>query len=214
MEKYLLGGHVKKSTLTKYVTNMFFGIGACALPTCISADTHQNHLAAASAEDCSRDLLMAYFPKPFVNATLEHFNVPKDQWDEINKKLAEKDKEIVRSVEEKASKMTPNPLTDPQQRQAAVKLFRETLLDSFSSVMKAHGVKDEKQIQAMLDDIQQQKAKRFAQCMAPPGNPTAPRASQSNQNQQTQGGQRLSDNHDDNDDDNDDDDDDDDDSHA
>ena len=190
------------------MTNVFLGIGACALPTCVTAAQHQPHLAAATTEDCSRDLLMAYFPKPFVNATLEHFNVPKDQWDEINKKLAEKDKEIVKNVEEKASKMTPNPLTDPQQRQAAVKLFRETLLDSFSSVMKAHGVKDEKQIQAMLDDIQQQKAKRFAQCMAPPGNPAAaPRPSQSNQKEQIQGGQRLSDNHDDNDDDDDDDDD-------
>jgi hypothetical protein len=202
MKKLLQGGHVNNITLTKYMTNVFLGIGACALPICVTADQHQPHLAAASAEDCSRDLLMAYFPKPFVNTTLEHFNVPKDQWDAINKELAEKDKEIVKNVEEKAGKMTPNPLTDPQQRQAAVKLFRETLLDSFSGVMKAHGVKDEKQIQAMLDDIQQQKAKRFAQCMAPPGNPAgAPRHPQSNQRppqlrEKAPSAQQLSDNND------------------
>ena len=61
--------------------------------------------------------------------------------------------------------MNPNPLKDPAQRQAAVKLFKETLFEIFSEVLTQHGVKDPKQIQAMLDDVQQQKAKRFAQCM-------------------------------------------------
>lgn len=185
MKKLQKGDHVNRITLTKCMTKVFLGFGICALPISVNAD--QSTVAApANANDCSRDLLMAYFPKPFVNKTLEHFNVPKDQWDAINKELAEKDKEIVKNVEEKASKMTPNPLTDPQQRQAAVKLFRETLLDSFSTVMKAHGVKDEKQIQAMLDDIQQQKAKRFAQCMAPPGNQQAAPKQQGNSQRPSQ----------------------------
>ena len=61
--------------------------------------------------------------------------------------------------------MNPNPLKDAQQRQAAVKLFRETLIDLFSSTMKANGISNDQQIQEMLNDIQQQKAKRFAMCM-------------------------------------------------
>lgn len=150
------------------------------LPVNVNADAPVVAASNPAADDCSRELLMAYFPKPFVEDTLGRFNVPKDQWDAINKELAVKDKDIVKTVEAKASKMTPNPLTDPQQRQAAVKLFRETLLDSFSSVMKAHGVKDDKQIQAMLDDVQQQKAKRFAKCMAAPqGQPGRPQPQQS-----------------------------------
>lgn len=167
------GGNVNKVTLTKYTMNVLMGIGVCALPAYMCADPSTMEVSAA-ADDCSRDLLMAYFPKPFVNKTLEHFKVPHDQWEAINKELADKDKDIVKNVELKASKISPNPLTDPQQRQAAVKLFRETLLDSFSTVMKAHGVNDEKQIQAMLDDIQQQKAKRFAKCMAVPERREAP----------------------------------------
>jgi hypothetical protein len=35
----------------------------------------------------------------------------------------------------------------------------------FGGVLKDHGINDEKQIQAMLADIQQQKAKNFAKCM-------------------------------------------------
>jgi hypothetical protein len=68
-------------------------------------------------------------------------------------------------VEEKASKMDPNPLKDPSQRQAAVKLFRDTLFEVFSGVLNEHGVTDEQKVRAMLDDIQHQKAVRFAQCM-------------------------------------------------
>lgn len=157
---------MKKNHFFKYAAGIMLGSGLIVAVN-IQADAPAATPAVAVSDDCSRDLLLAYFPKPFVEEALGHFNVPKDQWDAITKELAEKDKDIVKTVEAKASKMNPNPLTDPQQRQAAVKLFRETLFDSFASVLKAHGVKDDKQIQAMLDDIQQQKAKRFAKCMAP-----------------------------------------------
>lgn len=143
-------------------------IGLALLPSFVMAASGLETTVTqtpAQEDECSKDLLLAYFPKVFVDATLGKFNVPKDQWDAIDRELAEKDKNIIKTVESKAEKMNPNPLKDPQQRQVAVKLFRETLLDSFSSVMKAHGISDDKKIQEMLDDIQQQKAKRFAKCM-------------------------------------------------
>jgi hypothetical protein len=39
------------------------------------------------------------------------------------------------------------------------------LLQVFSEALQANGITDTKQVQAMLDDIQQQKARNFAQCM-------------------------------------------------
>jgi hypothetical protein len=134
---------------------MAFGVSLQPLPVA----------AAVQTDECSKELLLSYFPEQFVNETLSKFKVPQDQWAGINKELTAKDKEVVKLVEEKAAKLSPNPLKDPQQRQAAVKIFRETLLQIFGDVLKAHNIKDEKQIQAMLDDIQQQKARRFAQCM-------------------------------------------------
>lgn len=116
-------------------------------------------------EQCSKDILLAYFPDIFVRETLRNYEVPKDQWEAIISELTIKDRDIIKQVEAKAEKLNPNPLKDPQQRQAAVKIFRDTLLENFSAILKAHDIKDEKQIQAMLDDIQQQKAKRFAKCM-------------------------------------------------
>lgn len=121
--------------------------------------------AANPVEECSKELLLSYFPEAFVKESLKKFDVPQDKWNAIVKELNEKDKQVVKIVEEKASKVNPNPLKDPQQRQAAVKIFRDTLTEVFSGVLKRNGIADENQIQQMLDDIQQQKAKRFAQCM-------------------------------------------------
>lgn len=130
--------------------------GVLAFPAC-----------ATAADECSKELLLDYFPKQFVQETLKKFNVPQDKWDAITSSLAAKDKDVVKIVEDKASKLNPNPLKDrdPQQRQIAVKLFRETLLQVFSDALQSNGVTDQKQLQAMLDDIQQQKAKNFAMCM-------------------------------------------------
>ncbi len=150
--------------LKRIASQMLFGFGAVLLPC--SANAAEGTVTSPKINDeCSQEILLSYFPGVFVSETLKKFNVPQDQWDAIKKELLARDKEIIKQVEAKASKMNPNPLKDPEQRQAAVKLFRETLFDNFGAVAKAHGIKDDKQIQAMLDDIQQQKAKRFAHCM-------------------------------------------------
>lgn len=118
-----------------------------------------------SAEEGNKELLLAYFPSPFVEETLQRFDVPKDKWEVINQELSSKDDEVIRLVDEKASKMDPNPLLDGGQKQVAAKLFRETLYHVFSEVMFAHGVSDAQKVQEMLDCIQQLKAERFYQCM-------------------------------------------------
>ncbi len=142
--------------------------GSCCLAACLlvtSAPSIVHAVSEQTVDECSRELLLTYFPEPFVKETLKTFNVPEDKWDSIQKSLASKDKDVIQIVEKKASEMDPNPLKDPQARLAAVKLFRSTLLQLFSDVMEANGVTDEKQIQAMLDAIQLQKAQRFAKCM-------------------------------------------------
>lgn len=131
-------------------------------------------------EECAKELV-TYFPELIVNETLKKFEIPENQWEEINRDLTEKDKNIVKTVEEKAQKMSPNPLKDPQQRQAAVKLFKETLYTAFSDVLEKHNITDEKQIQAMLDDIQQQKAKKFASCLEKHKSDIAPNRSEKKQ---------------------------------
>lgn len=144
------------------------GISLISLP--LTAEDSKSPSAVISSTDCSKEILLAYFPDVFVKETLAKFKVPADKWDAIVKGLNERDKNIIKIIEEKAQKLTPNPLKDSKQRQAAVKLFRETLLEQFSEVVKANGIIDDKQIQSMLDDVQQQKAKHFAMCIKNPKN--------------------------------------------
>jgi len=141
--------------------NVFFSklVGAAALLVSIHAS------AQVSDDECTQDILLTYYPEKFVAITLERFEIPRSQWSSIQSELAQRDKQVVPRVEEKAAKMTPNPLRDPQQRQQAVIIFRETLYELFADVMQAHGINDREQIQKMLDDIQHQKAKQFAQCV-------------------------------------------------
>lgn len=141
-----------------YTLALCFGVLVVGMSQDISAEQ-------AIAEDCSKELLLSYFPESFVRATLKKFNVPESDWAAIVAELKNQDKEVIKSVETKAASMTPNPLKDPSDRQAAVKLFRETLLGVFATVLKNHGVQDPKKIQSMLDDIQHQKAQKFAACM-------------------------------------------------
>lgn len=148
-----------KTTLLKCSATLIIGIVTIinSSPSAVAA--------TPAIDECAKELLLSYFPEPIVAQTLKKFNVPQEKWAGISQSLSSKDKDIVKLVEQKASSMNPNPLKDPQQRQAAVKLFRETLLTVFSDAMKENGITDATQYQAMLDDIQQQKAKKFAMCM-------------------------------------------------
>lgn len=143
--------------MTKKLASAFLAAGICFYPAYTTAVT--------DTDECSQEVLLSYFPEVFVKETLKRFNVPKDKWDSINQDLATRDKQIIKIVESKAEKMNPNPLKDPRHRQEGVKLFRDTLYENFSAVMHANGIKDEKQINEMLEDIRQQRAQRFARCM-------------------------------------------------
>lgn len=148
---------MKSQQFLTYCLSAFLGMTPFTLAT-ISATS------ISAFEECAKELV-TYFPELIVNETLKKFHIPEDQWEEINRDLTEKDKNIVKIVEEKAEKMNPNPLKDPKLRQVAVKLFKETLYATFSETLQQHNITDEKQIQEMLDDIQQQKAKKFASCL-------------------------------------------------
>ncbi|MBS4168816.1 hypothetical protein [Parachlamydia sp. AcF125] len=144
--------------LLYYVLSLCLGALAFTVPVEVMA-------VEPSVDDCSKELLLSYFPEPFVSATLKKFKVPEKEWAGIVAELKQQDKEVIKLVESKAAAMNPNPLRDPSDRQMAVKLFRETLIGVFSTVLKQHDIQDARQIQAMLDDIQQQKARKFAACM-------------------------------------------------
>ncbi len=140
---------------TKHIISILLGASAVLSP--LGAAEYQEQLGE------SPEAVITYFPEKYVERTLERFQIPKAQRVSIISALAEKDAEVILIVEEKAAKMNPNPLRDPQYRLQAVKLFRDSLLEVFSSVMSKHGITDRDEVIEMLNDIQQQKAHEFSQ---------------------------------------------------
>lgn len=128
-------------------------------------DSETKYVTPQPDEQCSKEVLMSFFPKPIVTDVLTENKISNDKITVIVSELAKQNDSIIKMVQEKASKMDPNPLKDPAKREEAAKIFKGTILDVFGNVLKAQGVTDEAQIKTMLDTIQERKAKLFADCM-------------------------------------------------
>lgn len=141
-------------------------ISMCFFSSVLAQDATNavNTTVNVTEKECTKELLLSYFPQNFVKETLKKFNVPQDKWDTIAQSLSDRNKDVVKLVEDKAAQQSPNPLKDPSLHQQAVAIFRDTLLQVFSDVAKANGISDDEQIKKMFIDIQQQKAKRFVEC--------------------------------------------------
>lgn len=116
-------------------------------------------------EHCTKEVFLSYFPEPLVNEVLREYNIQESLWPEINNKLKEQDLNIINTVLDKASSLSPNPLDDDSKRDVVISIFRESLYEAFFRVMKEYGIDNEQQIRAMLDQIQYMKGKAFKQCM-------------------------------------------------
>ncbi len=148
---------MKANIVSKALFSLMLGFSVLQMPVVLFADTNE--------DDCSSEALRAFFPEKFVKNTFKKFAVPQDKWSPITEALRSKEKEIFSQIEAKAANMNPNPLKDRSQQTIAVKLFKETILEASLGPFKDNGIDDEKQIQAMLEDIQNQKTQQFQECI-------------------------------------------------
>lgn len=137
----------------------------CALlaSSLLFADTTE--VVLSGSMKCTKEELMRFFPEQVVQSILVKRGVPKEKADLIAKELSAKDLELSKLVEEKSEKLEPNPFKNISQREAAAKVYRETLYEVFSKALKPYGITDKDQIQAMLDDLQEARSKLFIECI-------------------------------------------------
>lgn len=114
---------------------------------------------------CTKEELKTFFPEPVVRAVLLKANISEADANSIAAELAQKNAQWGKMIREKAAKMNPNPFEDLSQRDVGLKIYRETLYEVFSQVLKAHGISDEDKIQNMLDEIRETKSKLFIECI-------------------------------------------------
>lgn len=119
----------------------------------------------SSSLHCTKEQLMTFFPQPVVESVLTEAKISEEQVKEIGQELSQQDRELIKRVEEKAVKWDPNPFSDLSQRDLAIKIYNETLYEVFAKVLKAHGISNDTQIQALLDKIRELKSKLFIECI-------------------------------------------------
>ncbi|MEM1283189.1 MAG: hypothetical protein AAGG81_06510 [Chlamydiota bacterium] len=115
--------------------------------------------------DCSKNLLLSYFPESVVNEVLGDYRVPQNLWPAINADLAEQDTIIVNIVDQKSRAIQQNSAYDVRQKDVVVGIYRETLYEVFAETLKKYGIDRKAQAEAMLDQIQYKKGKLFKECM-------------------------------------------------
>ncbi len=142
-----------------YAFLCYFSFSLCSL----NAETTE--VVLSNSMKCTKEELMRFYPEQLVQSTLIKANIPKDQAEEISKELAQKDKELAKIVEKKSSEIDSNPFKNASQRELAVKIYRETLLEVFGKVLKEHGIQDEAKIQQLLDELQDARSKLFIECI-------------------------------------------------
>lgn len=131
--------------------------------TTLKAETTEAVLS--NSMKCTKEELMTFFPQQVVESILIKAKLSPAQAASIAAELSQKDQKLTKIVEDKAAKLDPNPFKDLSQRDLAIKIYRETLYEVFAKVLKAHGVTNEDQIQALLDEMQAAKSKLFIECI-------------------------------------------------
>ena len=153
--------------MKQIVMNLYWStiMALTGLTTLYAQDTTQTSAPSLESIDCTKEELMTFFPKPVVEAVLIREQISKEQAQAIAQELSGKDQELVKNVEAKASRLDPNPFKDLNQRDLAIKIYRETLYEVFAKVLKAHDITNDERIQQLLDKVQQAKSRLFIECI-------------------------------------------------
>lgn len=113
---------------------------------------------------CSREEVFKFFPTDIVQKVLTENHIPNQKWAAIFLDLQGHDNDIVRDLENRASKMFVNPLTTKGREREAAKLLHSVLFDYFNMVMKSHGIVNEQINKQMMDSIIIRKSELLEAC--------------------------------------------------
>lgn len=141
----------------------------CCLPMCMTffstLYSETTEVLLSNSMKCTKEELMRFFPEQVVESILLKAKLPKEKADAIAQELSQKDRELAKIVEEKSSKVEPNPFKNLTHRDLAIRIYRETLYEVFAKVLKSHGITNEDQIQTLLDELQEARSKLFIECI-------------------------------------------------
>lgn len=117
-----------------------------------------------SPPPCYYQVATNFFPYPLVAQTLSAHKFTQDRWSLIYQDLQVRSAAIPKIIQERASRMVPNPL-QPYQPDAAGALLRAVLEETFAQSLRANYFYDPYITAVMFRYIRVQQADRLRACL-------------------------------------------------
>ncbi len=121
-------------------------------------------VAYDASPPCFRILESNYFEPGALYQALSLHHVIQSQWNLIYQDLAKRSRDIPKIVKDKASRLSPNPLQDPYNKDVAVQILHDALYSLFVDVLRIHNITNESDIKNMFDYILSRKPEALQQC--------------------------------------------------
>jgi hypothetical protein len=113
---------------------------------------------------CFRKLETQFFTEKNVMDALESFYIYQSQWVPIWTDLARRTKDAVPMIRDRAKKERKNPLEHPFNAKRAKEILLEVQREIFVKTLNAWRIWDERTINGMFANIQEDNKKRLEEC--------------------------------------------------
>jgi len=121
-------------------------------------------IAVAEVPACYRDLELNFFRANLVNETLSMHSISQSNWNLINQELQRNVRRVPEIVRARAKQMIPNPLDTPFDREIALQLLQEVLLEVFSETLSLFQITNQNKVEEMFQYIREQQIERLTHC--------------------------------------------------
>jgi hypothetical protein len=114
---------------------------------------------------CLRNLQQNFFREAVVTEALSFYNIPQGLWVPINNDLKVASARVPEQMKRMTSRMVPNPLEYPFQREVVAKLLKQALFEAFLSAMTNNNMVERPTVDMIFDYIFYRQAPFLISCL-------------------------------------------------
>lgn len=121
-------------------------------------------VALFGVSTCAQEVLFRFFPKEITLEAMRENGLTGENAESVASVLWNSDNTIIREIEDRASKMDPNPLLDDGSPEVRAKLFKEVATDVFMKALTDEGFQDTSKALQIFDAVQEARFVQFQKC--------------------------------------------------
>lgn len=118
----------------------------------------------SSSHSCYEELQTHFFERNLVLQALSLYQIPQGLWEKISQTLELKSYQISNKIKKMTSRLVPNPLDYPMQKEAAAQLLYQVLKDTLYETMTEYQVNERPTSDFVFDYIFERQFSKFLSC--------------------------------------------------